>query len=55
MLLLALLFLILCAAFGIIGFATTLVWVGFKVLFWIFLALLIISLIGHLTRPRATA
>jgi uncharacterized membrane protein YtjA (UPF0391 family) len=45
---LVVLFLILCIIFGFWGFAATAVWVGIKVLFWIFLALLILSLVGGL-------
>ncbi len=45
------LFLILSIIFGFWGFAAATVWVGIKVLFWVFIALLIISIIGALFRP----
>jgi uncharacterized membrane protein YtjA (UPF0391 family) len=40
--------LILAIVFGVLGFgvASTMAWVGFKVLFFIFIVLLIISLIA---------
>ena len=48
---LLILFLILAIIFGVWGFAVTAVWAGIRILFWIFLALLILSLIGSLFRP----
>lgn len=48
---LAILFAILCVIFGVWAFAATAVWVGAKVLFWICLALLVLSLIGGAFRP----
>ena len=49
MLWLAVLFLILTIAFAIVGFgvAATATWMFAKVLFWIFLVLFIVSLIGR--------
>ena len=48
MLWLAIMFLILAIIFGVLGFgaAAGLAWVGFKVLFFVFIVLLIISLIA---------
>jgi uncharacterized membrane protein YtjA (UPF0391 family) len=52
----AIVFLILAIVFGVLGFgvAATMAWVGFKILFIIFIVLLIISLItgwGRRTLP----
>jgi uncharacterized membrane protein YtjA (UPF0391 family) len=49
---LAVLFAILAIIFGFWAFAATVVWVGAKVLFWILLALFILSLLGGALRPR---
>lgn len=55
MLWLAILCAILAMVFGMLGFAADVAWAGFKVLFWIFMAMWILSLIGSLfQRPRAT-
>ncbi len=48
---LIILFAILAIIFGFWGFAAAAVWVGIKVLFWVFIALLILSIIGSLFRP----
>jgi uncharacterized membrane protein YtjA (UPF0391 family) len=54
MLWLAILCAILAILFGMLGFAANVAWVGFKVLFWIFLVLWIVSLIGSLfQRPTS--
>lgn len=51
---LIILFAILAIIFGFWGFAAAAVWVGIKILFWIFIALFVLSLIGSLFRgPRA--
>jgi uncharacterized membrane protein YtjA (UPF0391 family) len=49
---LIILFAILAIIFGFWGFAAA-AWVGLKVLFWIFLALFILSLIGSMFRRPA--
>ncbi len=46
------LFAILAIIFGFWGFAVTPVWVGVKVLFWIVVALFILSLLGGIFRYR---
>ena len=50
MIALVLLFAILAIIFGFWAFAAVAVWVGIKVLFWVFIALLILSLIGSFFR-----
>jgi len=50
MLFLAILCAILAILFGVLGFAANVAWAGFKVLFWIFLILWIVSLIGSFFR-----
>ena len=47
---LAVLFAILCIIFGILGFAATAAWAVAKVLFWVFLTLFVISLLGGFVR-----
>jgi uncharacterized membrane protein YtjA (UPF0391 family) len=51
---LVILFLILCIVFGWWGFAAAAVWVGAKILFWIFVALLILSVLGWVAGNRAS-
>jgi uncharacterized membrane protein YtjA (UPF0391 family) len=53
MLWLALVCAILAIIFGFWGFAA-MAWVGLKILFWIFVALFILSLLGSLWGPRRT-
>jgi hypothetical protein len=48
---LLILFAILAIIFGFWGFAVTAVWVGIKVLFWVFIALFILSLLGTFAGP----
>ncbi len=43
---LVILFIILCIIFGFWGFAVEAAWVGAKVLFWICIVLLVLSLLG---------
>ena len=47
---LLILFLILALVFGVWGFAYA-AWVGIRILFYVFLALLVLSLLGALFRP----
>jgi hypothetical protein len=54
MLWLVLLFLILSIGFGFWAFATV-AWVGLKIIFWICIALLILSLLGSLFRRTPAA
>ncbi len=52
MLWLAILCVILAVIFGVLGFVANIAWAGFKILFWIFLMLWLLSLIGSiLQRP----
>jgi uncharacterized membrane protein YtjA (UPF0391 family) len=48
---LVVLFAILAIIFGFWGFAAVAVWEGIRVLFWVFLALFILSLLGGMFRP----
>jgi uncharacterized membrane protein YtjA (UPF0391 family) len=50
MLWLAILCAILAILFGALGFAANIAWVGFKILFWIFLALWILSVLASFFR-----
>ncbi len=49
------LFAILAAIFGFWGFAVATVWIGVKVLFWVFVVLLVLSILGSVLRPWGTA
>ena len=52
---LAVLFAVLCIIFGILGFAATAAWAVAKVLFWVFLALFVVSLLGVMVAVSAGA